>query len=226
MRLRCASHKVVSRLLGPMPMNLSRGSRLFGSVLLSTVLLAGCNERRATSELSRVVPTIRVVSRAEAPRSPVVERDVSNAAVVPASTSKTVSATADRRAARGDEPRSAAAHPGASGEPQVKRLVIARDVDRKARKPEGVAGSFSLGDFEKLYAFVEVDSRDGDSEIHVSFDPPGGAAPKGSIPLKVGESPRFRTWASTRAIDKRGVWTAIVTDASGHELARESFLVM
>lgn len=205
-------------------MNVSTWSRVLGSTLLSTVLLAGCKEHRATAELVRVVPTVRVVGRSATPATPPAEREAVPAPTL-ASTSRTVLASTERRAPRDDEARRPARTSDGSG-PKVKKLVIARQVDRKARKPEGVGGSFVLGEFEKLFAFLEVDSRDAESEIFVSFDPPGEASAKGRVPLKVGESPRFRTWASSRAIDKRGVWTAIVTTADGRELARESFLVM
>lgn len=108
---------------------------------------------------------------------------------------------------------------------KVRRLVVAKGVEK--REPEGVASSFWKDDFDRLYAFVEVDNAEKTKEkLTVSFIPPGGGAPRGNVSLDVGASPRWRTWAYSRAVDRRGTWEAVVTSEDGTELAREKFEIL
>ena len=109
---------------------------------------------------------------------------------------------------------------------RVKRLVVATDVDRSTRRPQGEATSFERGRFEKLYAFVEVENPGGESDIVVSFDPPSDDAEEGKVELAVGRSPSWGTWALSRGIDETGQWTAIVRTKEGKELARAAFEVL
>lgn len=108
----------------------------------------------------------------------------------------------------------------------VKKIVIGTGVEKSARAPVGVAESFKQGEFEKLYAFVELENKGEEAEVVVSFDPPSDQPDKGNVRLAVGTSPRWRTWATSRGIDERGTWTAVVSTADGRELARESFEVL
>ncbi len=109
---------------------------------------------------------------------------------------------------------------------QVNRLVVATEVDRDRRQPLGQAARFEKGDFEKLYAFLEIDNPGGESEIVVSFDPPSDKPEKGRVTLGVGTSPKWRTWAFSRAFDEAGSWEAVVRTTSGKELARTPFEVV
>jgi len=107
---------------------------------------------------------------------------------------------------------------------RVKRLVVARGV--KSREPVDPAGSFELDELERIYAFVEVSNPDrADSEIFVTFEPEQGAA-RGHVRLRVGPSPRWRTWAYTRGIRQPGSWWAVVRDGDGEELARTPFEIV
>jgi predicted ATPase len=104
----------------------------------------------------------------------------------------------------------------------VKRLVVADGI--AGREPVGAKASFRAADSERIYAFVEVENATGeDAEITVAFEPPGGGAAKGNVPLAVGSSPRWRTWAFTRAARSAGVWTAVVRAPGGDVLARAPF---
>jgi hypothetical protein len=105
-------------------------------------------------------------------------------------------------------------------------LVVATDVDRSTRRPAGEATSFRKGEFDKLYAFVEVENPGGESDIVVSFDPPSDKPEKGKVELAVGRSPTWRTWAFSRSLDETGAWTAIVRTKDGKELARTEFEVL
>jgi hypothetical protein len=128
----------------------------------------------------------------------------------------------------------ASAHPGAVARPAdkasadaarvvVKRLVVARGVERKDREPVDPGTTFHAADLGKLYAFVELDNAAGlPSEIVVAFEPPEGPA-LGNVRLAIGASPHWRTWAFTRAARKAGTWTAVVKSADGQVLARAPF---
>jgi hypothetical protein len=107
---------------------------------------------------------------------------------------------------------------------KVKRLVVAQGVEK--REPIDSATKFKLAEIDRLYAFVEVEngSRE-EGEVVVEFEPPGGGAPTGNVRLDVGSSPRWRTWAYTRAARKVGAWTAVVKTTDGEVLARTPFEV-
>ena len=106
---------------------------------------------------------------------------------------------------------------------RIKRLVIAHGVE--SREPVGAATTFSKSDAKRIYAFVEVDNRDRvHSEVFVSFvheDNPE----RGSVRLRVGAAPRWRTWAYTQLAHKQGTWHAVVRNGKGDELARTKFEV-
>ena len=105
----------------------------------------------------------------------------------------------------------------------VKRLIIAKGV--KDREPVDPGATFASTYDGPIYAFVEVRNSDRvASEVYVSFLREGEAE-RGPITLRVGPSPRWRTWANTRLANKPGAYFAIVRDASGKELARQRFEV-
>jgi hypothetical protein len=105
----------------------------------------------------------------------------------------------------------------------VKRLVIARGV--KAREPVDAATVFPKSEVKRIYAFVEVGNRDRtSSEVFVSFRPKGGKE-RGRIRLRVGASPRWRTWAYTALAKEVGEWEAVVRDAKGEIIGTQTFTV-
>jgi len=112
--------------------------------------------------------------------------------------------------------------PGAGAVPlHVKRLVLARSI--AAREPVDVASSFSTGEIDRIYAFVEIDNpARSESDIIVTFEPEHGSA-TGHVRLQIGAAPRWRTWAYTRAARQPGAWAAVVRDEQGTELARTAF---
>jgi hypothetical protein len=103
----------------------------------------------------------------------------------------------------------------------VKRLVLARGIE--GREPLQPSSVFFTGQQSRIYAFIEVGNRDRRaSEVRVSFVREGDAE-QGVVTLKVGASPRWRTWAFTRKARKPGRYTVIVRDGRGEELARKPF---
>ena len=104
----------------------------------------------------------------------------------------------------------------------VSRLVLAHGVDH--REPQEPSSTFKTND-DRVYAFVEVQNpTKATGKINVVFQPPTGAA-LAEIPLEVGDSGRFRTWAFTRKAHEAGQWGVVVRDDKGRLLARETFTV-
>ncbi|MCC6524914.1 MAG: DUF2914 domain-containing protein [Polyangiaceae bacterium] len=104
---------------------------------------------------------------------------------------------------------------------RLKRLVLSHRVE--GREPVGSATSFSAGDAE-VYAFVELDNAPRKAtEIRVTFVSPKGAST--TVKLKVGDVPRWRTWAKRTAAKAPGTWHVVVRDEDGKELGRTSFEV-
>lgn len=106
----------------------------------------------------------------------------------------------------------------------VKRLVIAKGVE--GREPVSPASTFSRGEAERIYAFVEVGNEDkSPSAITVSFFR-DGKPEGGGVELRVGASPRWRTWAYTRLANEPGAWHVVVRGPKGQELARDRFEIV
>ena len=104
----------------------------------------------------------------------------------------------------------------------VKRLVLAHGID--GHEPQDATGTFKSSD-DRVYAFVELENPGKvGSAISVVFEPPSGP-PVASIPLTVGETSRFRTWAFTRKARAAGEWTVVIRDGEHRVLARQTFTV-
>lgn len=197
------------------------GSSVLSSVVLSFGLLtAACGDREnaGTRAVTTSAPT--VVEKA-APTAAAPKVDVAPVTLPVAQPAPSVAPKADATAVR-ETPR-----PKSDGKSlKVKRLVLATSVDRSSREPEGVGTAFTKGEFEKLYAFVELSNPGDESEIIVTFDPPSDKPAKGRVRLDVGSSPRWRTWATSKGLDETGEWTAIVTAPDGRVLAKETFEIL
>lgn len=106
---------------------------------------------------------------------------------------------------------------------KVKRLVVAESVEKR----EPVAAGVSFGDdTPRIYAFVEIGNPErAESEVAISITP-RGEKERGRVTLKVGASPRWRTWSFTRLAKKPGTYDVVVYDAKGEEIGRTDFEVV
>lgn len=105
---------------------------------------------------------------------------------------------------------------------EVKRLVLSHGVS--GHEPSDTPTAFRSSD-DRVYVFLEIDNpKKNEGKVLVTFEPPSGSA-LAEIPLKVGDTSRFRTWAFTRRAHEAGAWVVVVRDTRGHELAREGFTV-
>jgi hypothetical protein len=106
---------------------------------------------------------------------------------------------------------------------RAKRLVVARDVED--REPVGAARSFDASRVSEVTVFVELVNEERDAtRVAVRFEPPTAAAFE--VPLEVGASPRWRTWAKTRRPLEEGTWSVRVLDDEGGTVARTTFEVV
>lgn len=180
-------------------------------ILSATFALAGCDETETcpapTAEPAKATASAAAVLE---PAAPVVAKASPAAAVTSAPKVATPVQAAEPAV-------------DVDAELYVKRLVIARGV--KDREPVDPASTFAKSDGKRIYAFVEVGNKDlSASEITVSFKPKNGAE-RGRIELRVGASPRWRTWAYTELAQDVGEWEAIVRDARGDIIGKQSFAV-
>jgi hypothetical protein len=180
------------------------------SLLAVSAFVSGCDRPEARLERMRPVQVLVVEHDAGAPVAS--SSAMPAAAPVPAQPAPT---STEAKTPRAQAPLDAAA--------RVSRLSISRGVER--RQPIGEAVRFERGSYERLYAYLEVDNRGEPGAVVVSFVPPGGGPERGRVRLDVGASPRYRTWAYSRAVDLPGRWAAVVRSLDGRELARTSFEV-
>lgn len=184
------------------------------ALMLSTTALGGCRDPRPTQAAMPMAPALTEQTSRLAPTPP-----ASCATPAPA-------AQAPAAQARRDDPavKAPRASKPAAVELKVKRLLLAEAIE--GREPVEAKSSFNAKDAKRVYAFVEVENPGAEeSEITVTFEPPGGAAAKGHVSLDVGASRRWRTWAFTRGASTPGSWTAVVRGPRGEELARAPFEV-
>lgn len=174
--------------------------------------LAGCDRR---AEPAACTPEPRAVARTVPAEKPADKPAEPAAASIPAAPAAAPPAVKKAEAPTAAEPTATRL--------RIKRLVVAEGVD--AREPIGARTAFRADDMDKVYAFVEVENPERmGGAITVSFEPPSGPE-IGNVRLAVGASPRWRTWAFSRAVREAGEWTAIVRDEHGRVLAREPFSV-
>lgn len=106
---------------------------------------------------------------------------------------------------------------------RVRRLVITRGIEE--REPLEPIDTMSLGEHERVYAFLDLVNRGAEGSVVVTFERDGGIA-HGQVELEVpAHAGRHRTWAFTRGVRRVGQWRAIVRDHEGAALAEQAFLV-
>jgi len=198
-------------------MKMSMVHWLSGLALCATSL-TGCGERTEARPPAPVASPVTTLKQeppvAAAPSCPTATPLAATPATPAQNATSDAPSKADKNKNKGEKPAKLA----------VKRLVLAQGV--KNREPVQVGRSFYGPEAERIYAFVEVENKsDHEGEISVAFIPPGGGAAVGNVTLEVGSSPRWRTWAYTRGVQKAGEWTAVVRSETGEVLAREAFEV-
>ena len=202
------------------------------SILGSAILCAGCSSSDGGPVAHSGLVAQATARAAVAVASSACTAPNRDAAASPAMPSTAVAASVTRAGepivgASSSKTARAAEHPDEARNTNVplhvKRLVLAHSV--ASHEPVDVATSFSAAQNDRIYAFVEVDNPErAESQIVVTFEPEHGS-PTGFVRLDVGASPRWRTWAYTRAVHQPGTWAAVVRDRNGIELARTAFEV-
>jgi len=197
-------------------------------ILALSLALAGCDDHRSdwvdadTAQRVEEQSVPQLVEKAHPS-----EASKSQPATGDAAKTTTNTATADTR-----KPDKTVVEPDEGDEPPidvdaklfVKRLVIASGVDQ--REPVSPTSTFTKGATDRVYAFVEVGNEDkSPSAITVSFFR-DGQPEKGGVELRVGASPRWRTWAYTRQATEPGLWHVVVRGPKGQELARDEFEIV
>jgi hypothetical protein len=172
--------------------------------------LAGCDTDPKSEISTGALPTEQAIPQDKVTSAAAVQAQPQQAILEHEKSKKDVAeASSDASQAKGNKA------------PEVRRLVIASDVDgREPVKLEQGAVD------QPVVAFVEMRNLAAeDSKIVVTFEHESGKK-VGFIELAVPkESSRYRTWGRTHNIRDVGKWTAIVATESGQELARESFSV-
>jgi len=125
----------------------------------------------------------------------------------------------------GDRPSlaSAADEPGCDTSASITgtALTFARAVE--AREPVDAGNTFEA-DEGRVFAHLRLDSNEDNREIVAVFKHYDREYYR--APLRVGKSPRWRTWASIRATPKNaGSWTVDIQDEDGKLLASRSFTI-
>jgi hypothetical protein len=107
--------------------------------------------------------------------------------------------------------------------PQIVFGTIAGNVNRKARKPEGLKKAFEAGT-GSVWAFLSVRNRDNPTHVTVVWKHKGRVRSK--INLRVGVSKGWRTWARRRLMKRdAGPWQVDVLAANGAVLKTMRFKV-
>jgi len=193
------------------------------SVVVLGALAVGCGNRpsRETGGAQALAPAACVPAPAATLPVPA---SASAATAAPGGSAAAATAKASDKAA--SAPAKTAKAKNLDAPLTVRRLVVADDIERSKREPIGQKAAFKAKDSDKIYAFVELDNpTKSESEVFVTFEPQGDGASQGQVSLRVGASPRWRTWAYTRGAKKAGNWAAVVRSADGTVLARTPFEV-
>ena len=104
---------------------------------------------------------------------------------------------------------------------EVSQLSFARAVDK--REPRELSDSFQA-DGQRVFAHLRLNSELSEGNVQIVFKRFDREYYRAK--LRVGKSPRWRTWASISATPKNaGSWTVDVEDESGKLLASRKFAV-
>jgi hypothetical protein len=107
------------------------------------------------------------------------------------------------------------------GDVAIGRFVLAHGIE--GREPVDEASAFEPG--ERVYAYVQAVNPDGEQyELHVRWTK--GEEDLGEpMPVTIGNSPRWRTWAYRSAPTEPGAYRCIIETADGQPIAEVPFEV-
>jgi hypothetical protein len=187
-------------------------------IALSLAAIVGCNDAPRYADHG---PLGDVAAK---PDDKLAAKPETKPAAAPAASTPTPAAVAPTKPPASDEDKASEQAIDPSAPLSVARLVLAHDVDK--REPVRPSESFVRGQTDQIVAFVDVrNPESANSAVDVIFVRPDGRE-RAAIRLRVGESPRWRTWAITRLATEAGQWGVVVRDAKGKELARTTFEVV
>ena len=164
---------------------------------------------------SDVPPVVVSASKNEAtPDVPTQIRDETAKNVMPASTSAEISS----------ENADGAALTATEGV-QLAELIVARGIE--AKKPLDPGNSYTLGEFERIVAFMSVlNPSETEDELQVSFLDTSDGRERGKVTVRVGAQKKWRTWAFTKTINKAGKWEILVRNKDGLIIGRAPFEIL
>lgn len=190
-------------------------------LLLTTATSIGCGEARSPHAATEARPVAPAATEQAAQVAPPAA-PATACPTPPAAPEKTSAAPAKAATASAEPASKPQKRASAPAKLKVKRLLLTEKIEN--REPVDPRDSFEAGESGRIYAFIELENPAAEeSEVTVTFEPPGGGASHGNVTLDVGASRRWRTWAYTRAARSAGAWTAVVRGPSGEELARAPF---
>ncbi|MBN1945406.1 MAG: DUF2914 domain-containing protein [Bradymonadales bacterium] len=105
----------------------------------------------------------------------------------------------------------------------LSRALIARTIEN--REPQGTEGPFEVS-AGRIYVFLEVANRTGGEQVLTVVWQKEGSERTMEQEVSVGNSRRWRTWASLRLNERRiGSWQVEVRTADGQVLGSVEFVV-
>jgi hypothetical protein len=106
----------------------------------------------------------------------------------------------------------------------LSELTLSKGIED--RKPVESGTVFKLGEYDRIYAFLNVKNpASTEEEVTVSFAPEGGSE-RGTVTVRIGPQKKWRTWAFSKVVRKVGTWQVIVRNRNGDLLGRAQFEVV
>lgn len=102
----------------------------------------------------------------------------------------------------------------------VARLVVCEDVQN--RSPVNVTDVFPAGT-ERIFCFLEA--RDIQEATEVNMVWYHEEQEVASVPISIGQGPRWRTYTSKKTMDQKGNWKVYLLDSAGNTFASVQFVI-
>ena len=106
----------------------------------------------------------------------------------------------------------------------LSELTLSKGIEE--RNPVDSGTRFRLGEFERIYAFLNVKNPEGAAdELTVAWAPVDGRE-RGAVNVKIGAQKTWRTWAFSKIIKKVGKWQVVVRNSAGTLIGRAQFEIL